>query len=57
MSRPVMDYKLAHAIGWDAGNASMRKAGRTVWSEDDYNASVEAMNACIPEENRAWVQS
>ncbi len=32
-------YALAHAAARDAGNRSMRKAGRAAWSVDDYNAA------------------
>lgn len=35
---------LAHAVGTDAGNASMRAAGRTAWNEDDLAAAAEATN-------------
>ncbi len=44
MSKPQMNYKLAHAIGWDAGNRHMRANGRTTWDEDDYNRACEAFN-------------
>jgi hypothetical protein len=50
----VMDYDLAMAIGRDAGNRSMRKAGRTAWSREDYNASVDAFEACLPTEWTVW---
>ena len=33
---------LARAAGIDAGNRSMRSAGRSEWDEDDYNAASEA---------------
>lgn len=32
---------LASAAGQDKGNRSMRKAGRTVWNREDYNASCK----------------
>ena len=51
MPAPVMTYDLAMAIFKDTANRSMRKAGRTSWSEDDYNAGVEAFNKCLPEED------
>lgn len=31
---------MAYAAGQDAGNASMRKAGRIEWNEDDFNAAA-----------------
>jgi hypothetical protein len=43
----VMTNALARAIGMDAGNASMRKAGRSVWNEDDFNAASEATQAAL----------
>ena len=36
--------KIAHAVGWDAGNRHMREAGRTVWNEDDYNVAARTTN-------------
>ena len=27
----------AWKAGWDAGNDSMKQAGRTAWNEDDFN--------------------
>ena len=50
--RPTMDYKLAMAIMHDAASRNMRKAGRTVWSEEDYNVGVDAFNACLPKETK-----
>jgi hypothetical protein len=47
MGRIVMTYQLAHAAGMDAGNASMRAAGRQHWNEEDYNA-------CWAEFERLW---
>ncbi len=34
-------YKIAMAAGKDAGNRSMRAAGRTAWSKEDFNAAAE----------------
>ena len=34
-------YKIGTAAGQDAANRSMRKAGRTAWSEDDFAVAVE----------------
>lgn len=36
--------RLINSRGWDAGNESMRKAGRTVWSQADYNAAANEAN-------------
>lgn len=44
----TMTYKLAMAVGEDAGNRNMRKHGRTAWNIDDWNASVEAFNKAYP---------
>ncbi len=40
-------YKIAHAAGRDAGNRSARRAGRTRWSEDDFNAASRAMDQIL----------
>jgi hypothetical protein len=34
-----MSYSLARAAGWDEGDKNMKKNGRTMWNEDDWNAS------------------
>lgn len=47
MNRILLTYAVAHASGMDAGNRSMRAAGRTKWNEDDYDA------ACV-ENNRLF---
>lgn len=44
----TMTYQLAHAAATDAGNASMRKNGRTAWSKEDYNVMVEEFNRLWP---------
>jgi len=31
---------IARSAGWDAGNRSMKKAGRKKWSKKDYNVAV-----------------
>jgi len=41
--------KLAYAAAWDAGNRSMRAAGRTVWSCEDFAACVEEFYRLWPE--------
>jgi len=38
-------YKIAMAAGQDAGNRSMRAAGRTSWNEDDYAAAAAVFHA------------
>ena len=48
--RPVMTYDIAMAIFKDTANRAMRKGGRTAWSEEDYNAGVDAFNRCLPEQ-------
>ena len=44
----LMTKKIAYAIGLDAGNRSMRAAGRSAWNEDDFNAASEATAAAFP---------
>lgn len=38
---------LLHASAQDAGDRSMRAAGRKAWSRKDYNVSVDAQNRLI----------
>lgn len=45
MAKIQMTYKLAMAAGQDAGNRSMRAAGRTSWSEEDFAAASAVFNA------------
>ena len=33
--------QIAYAAGRDAGNRSMRAAGRTEWNDDDWDAASE----------------
>lgn len=47
MRQVTLTRELAHASAWDAGNRSMRAAGRTVWTSADYNA-------CVAEFHRLW---
>ena len=42
-----MTRQLAYAIGLDAGNKSARAAGRSEWSEDDFNAASAATQAAL----------
>jgi len=48
MSRPTMTRELAWAAGTDAGNNSMRRAGRSVWNKDDYDLAVDTFNRLNP---------
>lgn len=43
-----MTYKLAMAASRDAGNRSMKRAGRAKWSRADYNAAVVEFNRLWP---------
>lgn len=43
----VMTRKLAYAIGTDAGNNSARKAGRTAWSAEDFEAATAALTRAL----------
>ena len=42
--------KIAWAAAIDAGCLSMRKAGRTHWSEEDYNAAAREFDRLWPED-------
>ena len=50
--KPSIIQPLAHDIAWaastDAGNRSMREAGRTAWSEEDYNAACAELERLGP---------
>ena len=48
MTRPALTYENAHTAGWDAGNRSMRAAGRSVWNEDDWCTACAAMSRLSP---------
>jgi hypothetical protein len=39
--RIALTEAICFAAGRDAGNASMRKAGRKVWAQADYDAACE----------------
>ena len=42
-----MTLELAQAIGFDAGNASMRKADRKTWNMDDVHVAYIARLAAL----------
>ena len=46
--KPTMTYKLAWAAGLDAGNRSMRKAGRKKWSSRDRDVATSTFNRLYP---------
>lgn len=48
--RITLTRQLAWAAATDAGNASMRQAGRTKWSRKDYNTAARTFNELWPEE-------
>ena len=41
MAKQTVTYKIAMAAGQDAGNKSMKAAGRTSWNDDDWNVAAE----------------
>ena len=41
-------YELAVAVGHDAGNRSMRKAGRITWNTEDWNIAAKVFEAVYP---------
>ena len=45
----AIDYKLAHAAGTDAANRNMRREGRTVWSEADYDMARVTFEKLMPD--------
>ena len=40
-------YGIAHAAGWDAGNLTMRKGGRSEWNSEDLNEASRVMNELL----------
>ena len=46
--RITMTADLAHAAAMDAGNASMRKAGREHWNDDDNAAALAVTDRLAP---------
>lgn len=42
---PSKRYQLAMAAGQDAGNRSMRAAGRKQWDDTDFDVAVATFNA------------
>ena len=48
MPHLVMTVQLAHAVMKDAGDRSMRAAGRRIWNADDYDAGVDAFHRALP---------
>jgi len=44
MAHATLTPQIAYAAGQDAGNRSMRKAGRTKWNRTDYNAAAHETN-------------
>jgi hypothetical protein len=49
-------YQLAHAAATDAGNRSMRRAGRKKWNDRDYAAAVKEFERIWPtrKQERDW---
>ena len=41
--RPTMEEGTARNVGLDAGNRSMRAAGRTSWNDEDADAATQAL--------------
>jgi hypothetical protein len=39
--------QLANAVGQDAGNRSMRRAGRTAWSEQDWHIAADTTRRAL----------
>jgi hypothetical protein len=39
---------IPRAAGWDAGDRSMKAAGRSRWTRQDYNAAVREFNRLAP---------
>jgi len=48
---------IAWAAATDAANASMRAAGRKVWSEEDYNSACDTFDRLWPVEKDLYDRS
>jgi len=49
MTKITITREIARAAAMDTGNRSMRQAGRTTWSREDYNAMVREFDRLWPE--------
>jgi hypothetical protein len=45
----TLDMNVVSAAAMDAGNRSMRKGGRKIWNEQDFNAASAEFTRLIPE--------
>ena len=43
-----MTYRIANAIGMDAGRRHMLQRGGKVWNESDWNAATREMHRAMP---------
>jgi len=50
MTKITITREIARAAAMDAGDRSMRQAGRTAWSGEDYNVMVMEFDRLWPEE-------
>lgn len=57
MARQTITRALAMAIAVDAGNRSMRDAGRTVWAPADYDVACETFARLWPESSDETIGS
>jgi len=48
MNSPVMTYKLAMAISFDAAERRRRQAARESWNAADHACAVAAFQRCVP---------
>ncbi len=48
MPSKVITREIARAAGWDAGNRSMKAAGRKAWNAADYAAAVAECDRLWP---------
>jgi len=50
MTKITITREIARVAAMDAGDRSMRQAGRTAWNREDYNVMIEEFNRLWPEE-------
>ncbi len=47
-------YHLAWSMALDAGNRHARKAGRSAWNAEDYNAACRCFHAAFPDDTPSF---
>ena len=51
-----MSIEIARAAAWDAGNRSMKAAGRSAWSGEDWDAACAEIDRLMPHQSHRIIQ-